>query len=167
MTIVNVLIPLANGMLVPQQVQDAIMLQTTCCKIVEHSSPLVVTGERLLDKRLNECHNRNMLMSSASIPYALFLNHDVVLGPTDVQDCAEFLDEHMELDAVAINTKRGINIKAQEEDKHVVNACLMIRTSQWGGYQWVATVNRCACRNANEKFSMQYIDTRQREEIDR
>ena len=163
---IAILIPLANGMTVPQATVDSILLQTVCCKIVEHSSPLISTGERLLDKRLNECHNRNMLLPSASEPYALFLNHDVVLGPTDVADCCEFLDAHPEWDAVALNTK-SVSIEAQEIDKHVCCACLMICTERWRNYHWAATLDKCSCRDVNEKFHIRYLDSRRLREVPR
>ena len=164
MRMINVLIPLAEGQTVPQQVIDAIHLQTVCCYWTAHSSVVKQTEERLLDARANECHNRNTLLLAASEPYALYLNRKVVLGPTDVADMVEFLDAHPEWDAVALNSK-PVDIEVQTAQKHVCCACLLIRTARWKGYQWTATVNECSCLDVNRKFSVRYLDNRQLKEV--
>ena len=164
MKMIDILVPLAEGQSLPELVRDAIFSQTVPCRIVPHMSPVKHTGERLLDARLNECHNRNTLLISASKPYAMYLNRKVILGPTNVADCVEFLEANIEWDGVALNTKL-VDIHAQERDRHVCCAALMIRTEKWVGYNWTASINRCSCRDANEHFKMRYIDNRQLKEF--
>ncbi len=164
MKMIDVLVPLAEGQHLPDVVRDAIFLQTVPCRIVCHTSPVKQTGERLLDARVNECHNRNALLLSASEPYALYLNRKVMLGPTDVSDCIDFLDANHDVDAVALNTKNQ-DIGHAEKIKHVCCAALAIRTERWKGYQWTATVNECSCLDVNRKFSVRYLDNRQLKEV--
>jgi hypothetical protein len=117
-------------------------------------------------KRINEVDNRNALMLEASRPYAAMLNHDVVLvNAYDLRDCMDFLDAHPEWDVVALNTKRGQNIAKAEKRGHVVDACIVFRTSAMAGFLWEVDENHCSCWKINEK-RIRYIDNRQLREAE-
>lgn len=161
----NILIPLAPGQQPHPETLRSISAQTIDCSVLTHTSPLLKTGDRLLDKRINECANRNSLMLKASKPHALFLNHNVVLSsPRDVADCIDYLDMHPEKAAVAMDTK-GQDLQKAELRGHVCCAAIMIRSDIWEGFQWDATTNRCSCMCVNERFRVRYLDDRKLREV--
>ena len=157
----TVLIPLAPGTEPHPDTLTSIARQSVPCEVVTRSLPYRVrASQRMLRKRTNECDNRNALMPEASRPYAMYVDSDVVLaGPNDVCDCIVFLDNHRDLDAVALDTKHQ-DIRKAELRRHVCVACLMIRTEAWAGFQWTATVDQCSCMCVNEWMRVRYLDDR-------
>jgi hypothetical protein len=77
----------------------------------------------------------------------------------------DFLDAHPEWDVVALNTKRGQNIAKAEKRGHVVDACIVFRTSAMAGFLWEVDENHCSCWKINEK-RIRYIDNRQLREAE-
>lgn len=155
-----ILIPLAPGTDPHQDTLAAIASQSVPCKVVTRCEPFIRTRDRLGDMRRHLCANRNALIKDASCPYTVYLNHDVVFSSShDVADMMQFLDANNDYDAVALDTK-GIDIAKYERNRHVVEACVMIRATSLVGYTWTADAHHCPCINFNAMFRVRYLDDR-------
>jgi hypothetical protein len=159
----NILIPLADGRVIASETIKSIAMQTVDCNIVAISRPAGL-GSEILQA---QCYNMNLLKKYASTPYTFYMDNDVVLSSkTDIEDCTNFLGDHAEFDAVALDTKGG-NIRKREAMGHVVIAATLIRSSFLENYSFFSNGNACQCVDFNIRAKVKYLDDRRLTEIRR
>lgn len=160
---ITVLIPIAPHETIGQHTIRSIAEQDCDAKWIALTTPIDTKDrEPLRAKRRNEITNRNLLLQLASEPYACYCDSDVMFAtPHDISDCCKFLEDNQDYDAVALNTKQGIDIAHAERIRHVCCACMVIRTARWRGYQWRSDADACGCIDVNRTFRIRYLDARQ------
>lgn len=163
--VVTVLMPLADGQKISQQVLTGLSGQTVQCDLVP------ITRPRHNNRMVSILATRNELTNYADGEYCLMMDSDVVIcGETDVDDLRYFLEGNPEIDAVALNVKHA-DIKHEHEIGHVNVACMMIKTRVLQRISFKVLSDGmmpgCECRALSKEIKARYIDDRPVEEISR
>lgn len=163
----NILIPLADGHPIPKAVMAGICSQPGNINVYVVSRPEPDPRNNYPhDRHAAQCENMNLLKKYASFPYTVYMDRDVVLtSDHDISDMASFLDAHEEYDAVALNTKAINCLEYKEKNKHVIVACMCVRTSSLDGYTFVSNGNECPCLDFNRRMKIKYLDNRRLHEL--
>jgi hypothetical protein len=160
---IRVLMPLGDGQSLPRSVVIGLAMQERDFDLVLITRPINPFSKRISE---SECRNELIRHVDKDSEYTFMIDSDVLLeGFHDFDYMIKFLEQNLEIDAVAINTKKGC-----EDESHVVIACTCFRTAKLINHKFerAETGTReggCCCLGINQNMNIKYLSDKKITEV--
>jgi len=156
----RILIPMADGHTLSNEILRGITMQTYSCEILPITRPMIIAN-----KRISEAECRNLLRMYAVGDIICMMDRSVIFtSPTDIEDAVEALNQRKEYDILAYNVKTHKKIDDLKYDitnNHIEIGCMFIRSEVLQKIEFGQPPNRtdsCLCVKVNQDAKIGWVD---------
>jgi hypothetical protein len=165
MNSIDILVPMADGHSLAPEVLGGISMQTIPCRIRPITRPMDAKN-----RRISEAECRNLLVRLAVQPFVFMMDRSTVFtSATDVAEAVFQLEQRVDYDALAYNTKgykKEKELNFDISNRHIDIGCMIVRTTILKQVTFRSLVpNGCLCPAFNQDVKIGWVDYRQLREV--
>jgi hypothetical protein len=167
MDFIPILIPMADGHSLAKKVLHGIDMQTVDCRVFPITRPM-----NMQNRRISEAESRNELVKFAVQPFVLMIDCSTEFtSATDVADAVSQLEQRVDYDALAYNTKgykKEKDLLFDINNRHIDIGCMVVRGDvlqrvTFG--QPESMKGSCLCIKFNQDVKIGWVDFRTLNEV--